>query len=68
MTGTYSREGGRVKECSDVPTTMIVFTSLPNFMPLCHYSKTLAHCKKTVFSQDVLNVPACYCLLLLIFD
>ena len=44
------------KECSDVSTTMIIFTSLPIF-----FSKTLEYMAKTVFSQDVFNMRGFEC-------
>ena len=52
-----------VKGSSDVSTTMSIFISLPNFTSYVSYScsKTLAHGKKPVFSQDVSNTHGFVC-------
>ena len=51
--------------CSDMSTTMIIFTSLPNFMSLCvlpySYPETLAYGKKLVFGQDVFDTQGFEC-------
>ena len=50
----------RIKECSDIPTNMIVFDSLPKFYVLC-CTRIPKKRQKTVFGQEVFNTHGFEC-------